>query len=354
MILVGLYTLGFVWVWYQSYSDAILLPFYRRGNWVMILIYIVMVMLFSKAFGGLKAGYLKRTDMFYSQTLSILCVNVLTYFQISVVNRDFSATLPMVILTGYDLLVLVLWVVLVNRLYFRIYPPRHLVVIYGDKNAAELVLKMSRRVDKYMICESVSIAESTEEICAAIGRYEGVILCEIPGQRRKRLAQVLLRPKHPHLYRPEDLRHHPARSGGDPAVRYAAAAVPELRSVDGTAVGQACVRLDICCGIYRTALSGHAGLCPCHQAERRRAGAVQAEASDAGGKEFYVYKFRSMVVDAEKHGPQLAREDDDRITRVGRVLRRCRLDELPQLFNIFRGRCPWSGRVRASGAGAAI
>ena len=136
MILVGLYTLGFVWVWYQSYSDAILLPFYRRGNWVMILIYIVMVMLFSKAFGGLKAGYLKRTDMFYSQTLSILCVNVLTYFQISVVNRDFSATLPMVILTGYDLLVLVLWVVLVNRLYFRIYPPRHLVVIYGDKNAA--------------------------------------------------------------------------------------------------------------------------------------------------------------------------------------------------------------------------
>ena len=64
VILVGLYTLGFVWAWYQSYSDAILLPFYRRGNWVMILIYIVMVMLFSKAFGGLKAGYLKRTDMF--------------------------------------------------------------------------------------------------------------------------------------------------------------------------------------------------------------------------------------------------------------------------------------------------
>ena len=51
VILVGLYTLGFVWAWYQSYSDAILLPFYRRGNWVMILIYIFMVMyMFMRTF----------------------------------------------------------------------------------------------------------------------------------------------------------------------------------------------------------------------------------------------------------------------------------------------------------------
>ena len=55
------------------------------------------------------------------------------------------------------------------------------------------------------------------------------------------------------------------------------------------------------------------------------------------GKEFYVYKFRSMVVDAEKSGPQLAKENDSRITKVGRILRKCRLDELPQLINILRG-----------------
>ena len=84
VLLVGLYAAGFAWVWYESYSDAILLPFYRRGNWVMILIYVVLVLLFAKSFGGLKIGYLKRTDMFYSQTLSIFCVNVVTYFQISV------------------------------------------------------------------------------------------------------------------------------------------------------------------------------------------------------------------------------------------------------------------------------
>jgi sugar transferase (PEP-CTERM system associated) len=57
-----------------------------------------------------------------------------------------------------------------------------------------------------------------------------------------------------------------------------------------------------------------------------------------GGKEFHVLKFRSMRVDAEKDGvAQWARKDDDRITRVGRVIRKTRVDELPQLLNVLRG-----------------
>jgi len=56
------------------------------------------------------------------------------------------------------------------------------------------------------------------------------------------------------------------------------------------------------------------------------------------GKTFWLYKFRTMINDAEKHvGPVWAAKDDDRVTPVGRVLRRTRLDELPQLYNILRG-----------------
>lgn len=55
-------------------------------------------------------------------------------------------------------------------------------------------------------------------------------------------------------------------------------------------------------------------------------------------KEFYIYKFRSMVQDAEKKtGPALATKDDPRVTKVGRWLRKLRLDELPQLINILKG-----------------
>ena len=55
------------------------------------------------------------------------------------------------------------------------------------------------------------------------------------------------------------------------------------------------------------------------------------------GKPFMIYKFRSMHQEAEADGPRWASPDDDRCTRLGRVLRRTRLDELPQLYNILRG-----------------
>jgi len=55
------------------------------------------------------------------------------------------------------------------------------------------------------------------------------------------------------------------------------------------------------------------------------------------GRAFAIHKLRSMRVDAERDGAQWARSDDDRITRVGRVLRRTHVDELPQLWNVLRG-----------------
>ena len=71
---------------------------------------------------------------------------------------------------------------------------------------------------------------------------------------------------------------------------------------------------------------------------RRGAATDDRRRADYGGRPFTIYKFRSMRVDAEADGQAVwARADDDRVTPVGRVLRRSRLDELPQLFNVLRG-----------------
>ena len=55
------------------------------------------------------------------------------------------------------------------------------------------------------------------------------------------------------------------------------------------------------------------------------------------GKPFTIYKFRSMAINAEENGPKWAKKEDDRCTKVGRILRKTRLDELPQLWNILMG-----------------
>ena len=60
--------------------------------------------------------------------------------------------------------------------------------------------------------------------------------------------------------------------------------------------------------------------------------------NDLGGRPFMIYKFRTMLVDAElDSGPVWARTDDERATRVGRVLRKTRIDEIPQFWNVLKG-----------------
>jgi len=80
-----------------------------------------------------------------------------------------------------------------------------------------------------------------------------------------------------------------------------------------------------------------------------------------GGRRFMVLKFRSMVADAELGGPRQADVHDPRITRVGRILRATAMDELPQLWNIFRGDMSFVGpralrpeEIEVDGGGASV
>lgn len=63
----------------------------------------------------------------------------------------------------------------------------------------------------------------------------------------------------------------------------------------------------------------------------------------AGNKEFKIFKFRTMVENAEKIGSLVTEANDTRITRVGNKIRKCRLDEIPQLFNVLRGEMSFVG-----------
>lgn len=71
------------------------------------------------------------------------------------------------------------------------------------------------------------------------------------------------------------------------------------------------------------------------------------------GREFRIYKFRTMVADAEKKGMQITVGGDSRVTGIGRVLRKTKVDELPQLFNVFAG-CSSTGSTTSPSATTTI
>lgn len=338
VMLLGIITGMFAYVWYTRYSDEIILPFYRRGNWVLIAIYLLLTALFFKTYGGFKLGYLKKTDMLYSQLISMVCTNTVAYFLVSLIGRHFMHASPMLALTLADFIVLAVWTFITGKLYFMIYPPRKLIILYGSHQAASLVLKMSQRVDKYMICESVSIDEDCDKIKELIMKYEGVIICDIPAEMRNDYLKFCFE---------NSVRAYIAPKISDIIVRGA----DDIRLFDTPLLLCRNYGLDFEQTLFKRIFDIVFSLIVLIPAAPfMLVSAIAVKLYDRGpvlykqkrltldGKEFFVYKFRSMIVDAEKNGgPQLASEEDDRITPVGKILRKFRLDELPQIFNILKG-----------------
>ena len=338
LVLMAVLTGFFAYVWYRYYSSAIVLPYYRRGNWTLIGIYCLLIVLFFKAYGGFKLGYLNKTDMLFSQLISMACVNVVTYFLVSLIGRHFMDGVPLLLLTAADFGFIAVWTALTGKLFFMIYPPRRLIILYGSHQAAALVMKMSQRVDKYMICESVSISESPDVIKEQILKYEGVIICDIPAEQRNDYLKFCFE---------RSIRAYIAPKISDIIIRGA----DDIRLFDTPLLLCRNYGLDFEQRFIKRIFDivfSLAALVPA--APFMLISALAIKLYDGGpvlykqkrltldDKEFYVYKFRSMIVDAEKDGrPRLASDEDDRITPVGKVLRKFRIDEFPQLLNILKG-----------------
>ena len=338
LILLAALAADFMYIWYEYYSDAIVLPFYRRGNWVVILIYVILTMIFFKAYGGLTMGYLKRTDMLYSQAISMVAVNIITYFQISAIGRDFMKVFPMFIMTATDLIIIALWIAANNKIYLKLYPPRKLIIIYGSRNAETLTNKMSRREDKYMICESINIHEDMDKIKSEILRFDGAIICDITGQTRNDIIKYCFE-NSKRIYISPKISDIIIRGGTD--INLFDSPLLLCRN-SGLSFEQRLFKriFDIVVSVIGLIILSPFMLIIAAAIKIDDGGSIiyKQKRLTINGKEFFVYKFRSMIPNAEKNGvPQLATGSDSRITRVGKFLRKCRLDELPQLFNIIKG-----------------
>ena len=328
----------FAYVWYTVYRGQIDEPFWRKGNWVLIAIYGLMFAMFAKLYGGLKGGYLKRVDVFYSLTLALLCTNVVEYFEITLINRWFLSPGPMIEMTGLQLILIIIWIWGSRYIYSKLYRARKLLVIYGDRDPGDdLIHKMNSRKDKYDISGKVHSSVGEREIHKLMRNYDGVIIWDLPSMERNRYLKYCFA--------------HSIRCYVSPKIsdiilmgsdRIHLFDTPLLMSRNmGLSIDQRAAKrvMDMVISGIGIVITSPIMLIIALAVKLYDRGPVFyfQERLTVGGRSFMICKFRSMCVDSEKNGARLASKHDSRITPVGKVLRNLHLDELPQLFNVFKG-----------------
>ena len=330
---------GVYWyVWNGHFNRMLEFPFWRRGNWLMVALYGLLLLFFNQMYGGLKVGFLRRGNLIYSQILSVTFVNIITYLQIALLDKKFHNPMFILGMEAVDVIVIVVWCFVFQKLYETMFPPRKMLLVYGERPAFHLMEKIDSRDDKYILAGALNISNGIDLILEKADQYDAVILGDIPSTERNELVKVFYR---------KDIRTYIVPKISDIIIRSAV----ELNIFDsplylsrneGLSLGQElCKRVcDVVFSLMALIISSPFFLIIALLIKIEDGGPVFYKQTrlTKDRREFEIYKFRTMVVDAEKVcGARLASEHDPRITRVGKFLRACRMDELPQLLNILKG-----------------
>lgn len=337
-VIVVLEVFVYWFVWTKYYNLIIEFPFWRRGNWLMVALYGIILLFFLKTYGGLKIGFLKKGNVIYSQILSIVFVNAITYIQIALLDKRFHKVSLIVAITVTDIIIIVLWAFLFQWIYSILFPPRKLLLVYGDYPIFHILDKINEREDKYQISGAIYIAQGIESIMKEVLKYGGVIIGDIPSHERNQLLKLCYE---------QNIRTYTIPKISDILMKTSA----ELNLFDTPLLLSRNISLqveqkwlkrltDITFSIIGLLVSSPIFLLVAIAIKSTDRGPVlyKQKRYTLDKKIFEIYKFRTMKQDSEKDGvARLAQSNDNRITSVGKMLRATRLDELPQLLNILKG-----------------
>ncbi|MDO4556083.1 MAG: sugar transferase, partial [Lachnospiraceae bacterium] len=230
------------------------------------------------------------------------------------------------------------WVFFSRWVYYALYPPRKILLIYGERHPDDLIEKMNSRKDKYDITGAVNLNVGFERIKEEIHRYEGVVIYDMPSHERNLILKYCYAQK---------VRAYLVPKISDVIIMSTENIhlfdTPLLLSRNsGLNAEQLFVKrmVDLAGSLLMFFISSPFMLVFALMIKSYDRGPVfyKQERLTLDGKPFMIYKFRTMIVQSEEStGARLCRKDDDRITPIGKFLRRTHLDELPQIFNILKG-----------------
>ncbi|MBR3592459.1 MAG: exopolysaccharide biosynthesis polyprenyl glycosylphosphotransferase [Clostridia bacterium] len=336
IMIVSAVTVGFIQVWITGYEESL---FSNKGNYVVILSFVLLFTVFSSLYGAFKIGISRIHEIIYSFSLATVFTNAVMYLELSLIARELVAIPPILIGIAYQIIVVAICSFCANTIYFKLYPPRRVVAIFGDDiSGFELIKKMGKISERFQIERGLNVnTTDLEEIKRQIDKYEAVVICGIDKNLQKKIISYCYTHEK-RTYLLPDITDIIISNSYNIQI----SDTPVLMSRNrGLTLEQRILKrtMDLIISAVAIIITSPIMLICAIAIKLDDGGPILFKQNriTINGKIFNVLKFRSMIVDADKDGAKKAVSDDERITRVGKIIRACRMDELPQLFNILRG-----------------
>lgn len=333
--------LSFAYIWYKSLNPLLYTSFLLKGNFLVIGIYMVFVLLFMSVFGGFKLGIYTKTNIIISQTIALLCASFMQIlFVIMLIGR--VILIPAIVLSFFKMYIaqvvfVFFFTIVVMNIYHKLFNPYELLHIYADENDNISKRFLNQHLN-YVIKDRVSCFDTMENIIRHIDNFDLVMIDDIPADRREIIQNICYSKEKKVYFVPSiidiinknskysHLLDTPLYFYKNNAMSVFERIVKRIGDIFISAVG-IIITSPIMIAIAAAIFSYDKG--PVFYRQTRYT---------KGGKIFKIIKFRSMIQNAENDGKaRLAIENDERITPVGRFIRACRIDELPQFFNVLKG-----------------
>lgn len=333
----------FLWFWYEfvknhNNTGSLL----GLGNLGMATgIYLILYIIIGRWLHAFKIGVERVANILASQVLVLFTVNVIECFISCAITGQFRFFFQFMEVYFAAFLVQsvinCLLAVVMIRYYRSTFPPLTIIEVYGDYQN-DLYSKINGIRYKYVIKDKISVDEDESIIYERMKGYDAVLLNDLPSSKKNKLEKMCYKMNKRVYFMPKI---------SDILVKHS----EELNIIDtplflnrnnGISLAQRFIKrlFDIVLSFLALVLLSPLLLITAVAIHLEDGGPVffRQERVTIGDKRFMILKFRSMIVDAEKDGrPHPAGEKDDRITKVGHIIRAIRIDELPQLINILAG-----------------
>lgn len=332
-----LYEIVFLATLMLSYTNYFF--YYSNGYLVFFLIYLIMFTLFGRLFNTFEIGDTTTTDLFLSSSLTLLFSSILIYFILCLITLRIIPLWPILFMLLIQIVFGGLLIYLENR-YIRVnFPPVRVVAIYGESHY-NLIGKLNNIRDLSMsVVKTVDLKDiDYDHIDDLLEGTDGVVTLDVHHENKKKIFKACYGRKML-IYDVPSITDMLLASSE--ILHIVDSPILKINKFGPSQIERIAKRMiDIIGSLILLILT-----CPIMLLV-----ALAIKIQDGGDvfykqvrltkdeKEFKIIKFRSMVMNAEKHtGAILAKANDDRITPVGRFIRKTRLDELPQIINILNG-----------------